>query len=40
MVTSIVFAAVAYGCAIVVSAFTAVMIKLIYSVINREGNRT
>ena len=38
---SVVFAFAAYGGAIVVSAFTAAIIKLIYIVINREkGNKT
>jgi hypothetical protein len=40
MVKAIVFAAAAYGGAIVVSAFTAAIMKLIYLVINREGNKT
>jgi hypothetical protein len=40
MVKSIVFAFATYGGAIVVSAFTAAIIKLIYLVINREGNKT
>jgi hypothetical protein len=41
MVKSIVFAAAAYGGTLVVSVFTAVVIKLIYSVINRkEGGKT
>lgn len=41
MVNSIVFAAAAYGGAIVVSAFTAVIMKMLYLVINRnEGDKT
>ena len=41
MVKAIVFAVAAYGGAIVVSVFTAAIIKLIYIVINRkEDNKT
>ena len=40
MVKSIVFAFAAYGGAIVVSAFTAAIIKLLYLVINqKESNK-
>jgi hypothetical protein len=41
MVKAIVFALAAYGGAIVVSIFTAAIIKLIYIIINRrEDNKT
>ena len=40
MVKAVEFAFAAYGGAIVVSAFTAALIKLIYIVINKEGNKT
>jgi hypothetical protein len=40
MVKSFVFAVAAYGGTIVVSVFTAAIIKLIYLIINRkEGNK-
>jgi len=41
MVKSVVFAFAAYGGAIVVSAFTAGIIELLYLILNRkEGNKT